>query len=102
MLEQAFAIAFIVYFIKATTWRGMIFHPIILKLRTLPSYIKKPVYECPICMTPWWGALIYFLAHITGLPEFEILTVERLIFTVFISSGINTVVLIFNKIYDKL
>lgn len=24
-------------------------------------WIYKPIYGCPICMTPWWGTLIYWL-----------------------------------------
>lgn len=23
--------------------------------------ISKPVYGCPICMTPWWGTIIYWM-----------------------------------------
>ncbi|MFO8147976.1 MAG: hypothetical protein ACQEWG_03650 [Bacteroidota bacterium] len=102
MLQQAFIIAFIVYFLKATTWKGMIFHKPKEKLENLPSYIRKPFFECPICMTPWWGIVVYLLAHYSGLPEFEKLSFARLIFTVLVSSGINTVILILNKIYDKL
>ena len=102
MLEQAFIIAFIVYFIKATTWRGMIFYRTKEKLQWLPSYLKKPIFECPICMTPWWGIIVYLTAHYSGLEEFKELTFARLFFTVLISSGINTVILIINKIYDKM
>lgn len=102
MLEQAFIIAFIVYFIKATTWKGMIFYDIKEKLTNLPSYIRKPFFECPVCMTPWWGVVVYLVAHYSGLHEFHELTIARLIFTVLISSGINTVILIINKIYDKI
>lgn len=100
MLETAFIIAFIVYFVKATTWKGMIFHGIKHKLNFLPGYIKKPLYDCPVCMTPWWGAAIYLLGYFTDLSEFSELSVQRLIFTVFIASGINTIFLLVNKIYD--
>ena len=100
MLEQAFIIAFIVYFIKATTWKGMIFYRPKEKLNGLPSYIRKPFFECPVCMTPWWGMVVYLLAHYSGIEEFAELTISRLIFTVLVSSGINTVILFFNKIYD--
>lgn len=102
MLEQAFIIALIVYFLKATTWKGMIFYGPKEKLKNLPSFIRKPFFECPICMTPWWGTIVYLVAHFSGLPEFEELTAVRLIFTVLISSGINTVILLLNKIYDKI
>lgn len=102
MIEQAFIIAFIVYFLKATTWKGMIFYQPKEKLKWLPSFIRKPFFECPICMTPWWGIVVYLLAHFSDLPEFEELSLARLIFTVLVSSGINTVILLINKIYDQL
>ena len=61
MLEAALIIAFIVYFLKATTWKGMIFYELAEKLEHWPEFIRKPLYECPVCMTPWWGIVIYFL-----------------------------------------
>ncbi len=47
-------------FLHATTWEGMIFGKInnIIKPE---SILYKPVYACPICMTPWWGTIIYLL-----------------------------------------
>ena len=102
MLTTAFIIAFIVYFIKATTWKGMIFHGVIEKLEWLPKKLKKPLFECPVCMTPWWGVLIYLIGHYAGLEEFSELTFRRLVFTVFAAAGINTLFLILNKIYDTL
>ena len=102
MLVSAFIIAFIVYFIKATTWKGMIFHGVIERLRWLPKKLRKPLFECPICMTPWWGVAIYLIGHYAGLEEFNELSFRRLIFTVFAAAGINTLFLILNKIYDTL
>jgi hypothetical protein len=102
MLETAFIIAFIVYFIKATTWKGMIFHSLTEKLEGLPEFIRKPLFECPVCMTPWWGIIIYLTGHYAGLPEFFTISIQRLIFTVFVAAGINTIFLILNKIYDTL
>lgn len=102
MLTAAFLIAFIVYFIKATTWKGMIFHGVIERLEWLPKKLKKPLFECPICMTPWWGVAIYLIGHYAGLEEFSELSFRRLIFTVFAAAGINTLFLILNKIYDTL
>lgn len=102
MLTSAFIIAFIVYFIKATTWKGMIFHGLTEKMEWLPKKLKKPLFECPICMTPWWGVVIYLIGHYAGLEEFAELSFRRLIFTVFAAAGINTLFLILNKIYDTL
>jgi hypothetical protein len=102
MVETAFIIAFIVYFIKATTWKGMIFHTLSEKLESWPEAVRKPLYECPICMTPWWGIIIYLVGHYVGMHEFSELTIQRILFTVFTAAGINTIFLIINKIYDTL
>ncbi len=102
MLTAAFIIAFIVYFIKATTWRGMIFHNVSERLKWLPKKLRKPLFECPICMTPWWGVALYLIGHYAGLQEFAELSFRRLLFTVFVAAGINTFFLILNKIYDTL
>lgn len=102
MLESALIVAFIVYFLKATTWKGMIFYELTEKLEHWPEFVRKPLYECPVCMTPWWGIVIYFLGYLAGLPEFADISFQRILFTVFTASGINTVFLILNKIYDTL
>lgn len=102
MLEPAFIVAFIVYFIRATLWKGMIFYYIKKKLSFLPSYIRKPLYECPVCMTPWWGTVIYLIAHFSELPGFKYLSLPFLIFTVFTASGIITVFVVLYKIYKNL
>ncbi len=102
MIETAFIIAFIVYFIKATTWKGMIFYTLSEKLESWPEAIRKPFYECPVCMTPWWGIIIYLIGHYADMPEFSELTFKRVLFTVFTAAGINSIFLILNKIYDTL
>jgi len=102
MVETAFIIAFIVYFIKATTWKGMIFHELSEKLESWPEAVRKPLYECPICMTPWWGLIIYLIGHYSGLQEFDELSFPRVVFTILVASGINTIFLLINKIYDTL
>ena len=102
MIETAFILAFIVYFIKATTWKGMIFYEMTEKWERWPEFIRKPLYECPVCMTPWWGIVIYFLGHYTGLTKFADIRFQRILFTVFTAAGINTIFLIINKIYDTL
>ena len=80
----------------------MIFHALSEKLESWPEVIRKPLYECPICMTPWWGIIIYLVGHYVGLPEFSELTIQRILFTVFTAAGINTIFLIINRIYDTL
>lgn len=57
---NALTISLIVLFLHACTWDGQIFAGIknIIKPE---GRIYKPIYGCPICMTPWYGTLIYWL-----------------------------------------
>ena len=94
MLQIAFLIAFIIQFLHACTWEGMIFRGIAERLWTLPIWIKKPLFGCPICMTPWWGALTLITAHNTGVIDItgtNLQIVVKVIFTLFVAAGINTV-----------
>lgn len=68
MTEQAAIIALIILFFHATTWETHIFHGI---RKYIPEEHKlaKPIYNCPICMTPWWGTLIYWLFFHIGFAD---------------------------------
>ncbi len=61
MIELSLIIALIVFFVHACFWEGMILDKVRYQLWNAPSWITKPLYDCPICMTPWWGSLILFL-----------------------------------------
>ena len=60
MIEHAFIIAMIVLFIHACSWQGMIFEGI-KKLIKPEGHLYKPIYGCPICMTPYYGTIMYLL-----------------------------------------
>lgn len=60
IVEIAFVIAMMVFFGHATTWDGQI-NAWIRKFINEDSKLSNPVYNCPICMTPWWGTLFYIL-----------------------------------------
>lgn len=53
-------IACLVLFFHACTWEDQIFEGI-KKIIPPDKTIAKPIYGCPICMTPWWGTIIYWL-----------------------------------------
>lgn len=64
MLEHSFIIALLVLSIWYTMQEGEIFG----KLGTffynhLPKKIHQPVFDCPICMTFWYGSAIYILLY---------------------------------------
>jgi hypothetical protein len=46
---------------------GMIFERVGKALEPLPSWIKKPLYDCPICNSVWVAVVMYF----TIWPEME-------------------------------
>lgn len=98
---NAFIIAFLVYFLKACTWPGMIFEkPGKWIEDRLGEYWSKPVIGCPICMTPWWGSLIYAVCHFAGIRGFEDWRFVTVVVTLFAAAGINVIVLMQNKEYD--
>jgi hypothetical protein len=102
MIENAILISFLVYFLKVTTWEGMIFEKVgAFTERVLGEYWNKPVLGCPICMTPWWGSGVYLAAHFLGIPGFEDARVQMIVMTVLVAAGFSSVVLMFNKMYDE-
>jgi hypothetical protein len=60
MVAHALVIALIVLFLHSCTWDGEIFEGV-KRLIKPEKKISKPIYGCPICMTPWWGTLIYWI-----------------------------------------
>ena len=91
ILQLAFIISLIVLFVHACTWEGMIFHFVYTGLYNLPDKIKKPLFDCPICMCPWWGTLIMIFG--CGSGEWQAPTVFQFICILCVSGGINTVLL---------
>lgn len=65
MIQQAVVISMIILAIHSFTWQGMIFNGI-KKLIKPEWHISKPIYGCPICMTPWWGTLMYAVFFWSG------------------------------------
>ena len=61
MIELTLIISLVVLFIHATTWEGMINEWVVRACWDFPSWIRKPLFDCPICMAPWWGSLIILL-----------------------------------------
>lgn len=60
ILHNALIIALIIFAGHAMTWDGQIFS-FVRKLIDENKSISKPIYSCPICMTPYYGTLIWFL-----------------------------------------
>lgn len=90
MIETAFIVAFVVLFMHVTTWEGMINEWVGKALFNAPEWIKKPLYDCPICMAPWWGSVC--LAAMC-LYSSEWLNPVSWIILVFSAGGINAVLI---------
>lgn len=58
--EYSLFIAFMILFLHFCSWDDEIFEGI---KKIVPPKGKwyKALYGCPVCMTPWWGTLIYWL-----------------------------------------
>src|SRR5687767_9357574 len=101
MLTNIVILSLIIYFVKASTWPGMILEKVGVWVEdTLGEYWSKPVIGCPVCMGPWWGTVLYLLAHFLEIQGFEDIRAQTIIFTVFSVAGLNTVILMLNKEYD--
>lgn len=86
MLEQAAIIAFITIAVWATMLYEMIFGWVRDKTEHWPIWLKKPVYECPICMTAWYGTLAYWLIWGNSVKEWGIVVICGMgIVTVFVN-----------------
>jgi hypothetical protein len=101
ILTNALILALIIYFIKATTWEGHIWEKQGKALKEkLPEKLYKPIIGCPICMTPWWGTLLYLsFSYLLDIQGFQDKRFQVIVITVFVAAGINTVILMFNQLY---
>jgi hypothetical protein len=90
LISRSVILTFLVVFIHASMWQGMIFAKAGRLFSKLPTYIRKPLFECIVCMAPWWGVFIY-----TGIWQWNVVDV---LLCVIVSAGIN--VLISSKVED--
>lgn len=64
MLESAAIIALLTLSIWYTYQEGEIFHSVALFLeRNTPSKIHPALFDCNVCMTPWYGSLLYVIIY---------------------------------------
>lgn len=92
MIENALIVSLVVIFIHLTFQGDEIFSFIGIWLeKRLPKKLHKPVFDCPICMTPWWGSLVMAAAAVTGIEMFQQIDNAHWLFTIAIAAGISTV-----------
>lgn len=96
-LETSALISLIVLFIHATTWDKQLMSWI-KKIIKPDWYISKPIYGCPMCMTPYWGTAIWYWLFDGSFTEWE-----TWLATILAASGwsVVSVILIYIKDYCK-
>lgn len=96
MITNAFIISSVVLFIHVCLWEQMILEkPGIFMRNKLPVYIAKPLFDCVVCMTPWWGSLIIFLFDLHTTLKVDVLTIAA-------AGGMSCVNMILTKWYEIL
>lgn len=78
MLEQIFIVSFIVMAIWATMWEGMIFGFIRKWLQVLPEKLQMPIFDCPICMSIWYGEIAYWIIWGNSIKESIIVAISSM------------------------
>lgn len=76
-------------FIWACFLEGMIFGFVrkFLEIR-ISEYLQQPLFDCPVCMTPYYGSVAYWLIVLSGKWQGD--WIEWII-VILVAAGINTV-----------
>lgn len=84
-MTEIIVIALIVFAIHYTMQDGEIFSFLGDLFNRLPRALHNPTYECPVCMTPWYGSALYWLVFHVSIIDW--------IVTVIAAMGLNAVIL---------
>lgn len=98
MITTALSISLIVLFVHATSWDGMI-NDWIKNYIDPNSKLSNPVYDCPICMTPYYGFILIIIMHIFGVTMYSFIEYFLILG---IASGFSTIWAIISKIEENL
>jgi len=91
MIQTIFITALIILFFHVCTWPGMVFSFVSEALKNVPAYLKKPLFDCPICMCPWWGPTVVACGIVGNVWHVD--NVWQLAIIVASAAGINTVLI---------
>lgn len=92
MITVSIIIVLVVWFIHVCTWPGMVFSIVGKSLAKLPYYLRKPLYDCPTCMTVWWGPSIIAIFILAG--NSAIANNWQMLLTILIAGGINAMIML--------
>lgn len=88
MIEIIVIVALIVYFFYECTRKGMVFSFVADTLDACPAWMKKPLFDCPICMVVWWGPSIIACGIIGNV--WQVSNVWKLSMIIAAAAGTNT------------
>lgn len=95
LIANCFIISFFIFAIWVTMQKNMIFEEFgDFIFTSFNDWVCKIVYDCPICMTPYYGALICLFCFFTGLG-LQINSLSEIPFILLGSMGINTIIVKF-------
>lgn len=60
MIDKIFIISFLVFGINYTMKPGEIFGIVNTWFANMNERLKQPLYECPVCMVPYYGSVFYW------------------------------------------
>jgi hypothetical protein len=87
MLLQAIQISLIILAIHALYWEGMLLYR--FRYDASPSWVRKPLYECLICMSSVWTIVcclyMNFWGHINHFADLSIIPLMLMV------CGINVI-----------
>lgn len=91
MLEKSVIIALLVIAVWATYLDQMIFGKLgNYIVDKFPKWLSKPLVDCPICQTPWYGSLFYWLIWGNSGKEWIIVVISAMgIVTIFVKMKIR-------------
>lgn len=66
--------------IWATMWEDAIFEFVrkSFERESISDRLKKPIYDCPICMCPWYGTVLYWLIWGNSVKEWLIVIIAAM------------------------
>ncbi len=71
-----------------------------ITVMNLPSWIKKPLATCPICMSSIYGTPVFWYAYLTNLIQYDYIIIVYICY-VFALAGLNYLILAFMPQNDE-
>jgi hypothetical protein len=63
-----------------------------IKRDNLPSWIKKPLGTCPVCMSSVYSTPVFWFSHLIGLINYDYIIIVYILY-IFAIAGLNYLIL---------